>query len=72
MKNELPTFLDKLKSVIDDQQCEVERAIIGRGKYELCKQYKKLEKNRRSMVYEDDYCSETNTRETSFITCSWV
>ena len=43
-KNELPTFLDKLKSVIDDQQCEVERAIIGRGKYELCKQYKKLEK----------------------------
>ena len=39
-KNELPEFLDKLKSVI----VEMERAIIGRGKYELCKQFKKMEK----------------------------
>lgn len=43
-KNELPEFLDKLKSVISDQESEMERAIIGRGKYELCKHFKKMEK----------------------------
>ena len=32
-------FLDKLKSLIDDK--EMEKAIIGRGKYELCEQYRK-------------------------------
>ena len=40
-KNELPDFLDKLKSVINEQERELERAIIGRGKYEFCKQLKK-------------------------------
>ena len=43
-KHELPEFLDKLKSLIDDQEKEMEKAIIGRGKYELCEQYKRLEK----------------------------
>jgi hypothetical protein len=43
-KHELPEFLDKLKSVIDDQEKEMEKAIIGRGKYELCEQFKRLEK----------------------------
>ena len=43
-KHELPEFLDKLKSLIDDQEREMEMAIIGRGKYELCEQYKRLEK----------------------------
>ena len=35
-KSELP---DRIKKVIDEQQREVERAIIGRGKYKLRPQY---------------------------------
>ena len=30
-KSELPDFIDIIKQVIDEQQREVERAIIGRG-----------------------------------------
>ena len=30
--------------MIDDQEKEMEKAVIGRGKYELCEQFKKLEK----------------------------
>ena len=40
-KNELSEFLDKLKSLIDNQEKEMEKAIIGRGKYELCEQFKR-------------------------------
>ena len=43
-KNDLPVFLDKLKSVINEQEREMERAIIGRGKYQLSEGFKKLEK----------------------------
>ena len=42
-KSELPVFLKKLKSVIDEQQSELEWAIIDHGKYRLCDEYKKLE-----------------------------
>ena len=42
-KSELPEFLDKLKSVIDEQERELERAIIDRGKYKLCEKFKKME-----------------------------
>ena len=42
-KSELPEFLEKLRSVIDEQEKELERAIIDRGKYQLCDEYKKLE-----------------------------
>ena len=38
-KSELPEFLLKLKELVHEQECEVERAIIGRGKYELRPQY---------------------------------
>lgn len=38
-KNELPEFLDMLKSMIDDQESEMERAVIGCGKYALCGQF---------------------------------
>ena len=30
-KSELPDFIDRIKETIDEQQREVERAIIGRG-----------------------------------------
>ena len=42
-KSELPAFLEKLKSVIDEQEREIERAVINRGKYQLSDDYKKLE-----------------------------
>jgi len=32
-KSELPDFIDRIKEVTDEQQREVERAIIGKGKY---------------------------------------
>ena len=37
-RSELPTFVDKVKELIKEQQ-EVERAVIGRGKYKLKYQY---------------------------------
>ena len=46
-KSELPEFLDKLKSVIDDQEKEMEKAVLRRGKYELCEQLKNLEKKKK-------------------------
>ena len=42
-KSELPVLIDKLQEVIEEQDNEVERAVIGRGKYELCSEYKRLE-----------------------------
>ena len=42
-KSELPVLIDKLKEVIEEQDNEVERAVIGCGKYELCSKYKRLE-----------------------------
>ena len=41
-RSELPTFLKELKELIHDQQCEVEKAVIGRGKFELRDQYRFL------------------------------
>ena len=38
-RSELPDFIQKLKDLITEQYREVERAIIGRGKYELRPQY---------------------------------
>lgn len=42
-KSELPVLIDKLREVIEEQDNEAERAVIGRGKYELCPKYKRLE-----------------------------
>ena len=42
-RNELPDFIGKLKEVIAEQQREVERAVIGRGKYRFRQQYRFLE-----------------------------
>ena len=43
-KNDPPMFLDKLKEVIDEQERELERAVIDRGKYEFCAEYRHLVK----------------------------
>ena len=42
-KSELPDFLEKLKTVIDEQKRELERAIIDHGKYKLSDNFKKFE-----------------------------
>lgn len=45
-KNELPALLDKLKEVIDEQERELERAVLDRGKYKFrpeCQYLVKLE-----------------------------
>ena len=39
-KNELPVFIDELKAAIEEQERELERAVIKRGKYQLCPAYK--------------------------------
>jgi len=42
-KSHLNEFVDKLKEVIDLQHREVERAVIGRGKYRFKEKYASLE-----------------------------
>lgn len=42
-RNELPQFVAKLRELCDEQEREVERAVIRRGKYRLRPQYKQLE-----------------------------
>ena len=42
-KNELPVFIDKVKELVKEQQREVERAVIGRGKYQFREEYRYLE-----------------------------
>ena len=42
-RNELPQFIQKLKELCDEQQREVERAVVCRGKYRLRPQYRHLE-----------------------------
>ena len=42
-KNELPEFVKHLKNHIDEQERELERAVIGRGKYRLQKEFKHLQ-----------------------------
>ena len=44
-RNELPDFLKKLKEVVDEQDEEVSRAVIGKGKYVIRPGFKTLEKS---------------------------
>ena len=41
-KHELSVFLDKLKETIDEQERELERAVIDGGKYQFCDDYRHL------------------------------
>ena len=41
--SDMVIFLNKLSNLIHKQECEVERAIIGHGKYELQPQYKSFQ-----------------------------
>ena len=42
-KNELPAFVEHLKSLIDEQERELERAVIGRGKYRFKREFQHLQ-----------------------------
>ena len=42
-KSDLPNFVDKMRSLVDEQQQELERAICKRGKYRFTSQYQHLE-----------------------------
>ena len=42
-RNEPPVFIDKLKEFVQEQLREVERAVIGRGKYRFKEQYRFFE-----------------------------
>ena len=42
-RNELPAFIDKVKELVQEQQREVERAVIRRGKYQFRERYRYLE-----------------------------
>ena len=59
-KNEFPDFLDKLKGVINEQEKEIERAIIGRGKYEFCEQFKTLQKEEYEWFTKMSYSQKQN------------
>jgi len=41
-KNDLHVFINHLKQVVDEQEKEVERAVIGRGKYKFHPDYTHL------------------------------
>ena len=57
-KNELPAFMNHVKQLIDEQEREVERAVIGRGKYQFMETYKCLE------VKEADWFRMTREQRT--------
>ena len=40
--SQLVEFVEKLKELVDEQEREVERAVIGRGKYRFKNQYHHL------------------------------
>ena len=42
-RSELPKFIDKVKELVKNQQREIEKAVIRRGKYRLKEQYRFLE-----------------------------
>ena len=42
-RSELPVFIDKVKELVNEQQKELERVVIGRGKYQLKQEYQYLE-----------------------------
>ena len=43
MRNELPVFIDKVKELAAEQQMELERAVVGWGKYQFQEKYRFLQ-----------------------------
>ena len=49
-RNKLPVFLEKIKELIREQDSEIEKAVIDRGKYMINPEFKKFLKTG-GMVY---------------------
>ena len=60
-KSELPVFIKKIKELVSEQQKEVERAIVCRGKYQFHPQYKYLQ------VPENKWFSMTTQQRTKYL-----
>lgn len=56
-KSDVPLFLDKLKAAIDEQQSELQRAIIDKGKYKFKKTFENLMKG------EDEWLLKMSTSQ---------
>ena len=69
-KNELPEFLEELRKVIDEQQHELERAIINKGKYQLCVKYRKMEIEEKHWFLKMSPTQGGVCKE-SFVSASW-
>ena len=44
-RSELPQFLHHLKALIDEQEQEIQKSVVNRGKYTLLPEYKKFQKS---------------------------
>ena len=53
-RSELPEFLEKLKEAINEQDREVERAVINRGKYKLLPEFQSFG---RRVVSKNECCT---------------
>ena len=76
-KNELPAFVDHFKSLIDEQERELERAVIGRGRYRFRREFQHLqveevwfrmsqgqrEKHLKKVAHSQINCSESQSTE---------
>ena len=51
-QSDIPTFITKLEAVIDEQDRELERAIIDSGKYRFAKQFKHFVKTERQWFHQ--------------------
>ena len=56
-RNELPQFLHHLKALIDEQEQEIQKAVVDRAKYALLPKYKKFKKS------EDEWFLKMNESE---------
>ena len=53
-RNESPVFLEKVKELIKEQDSEIEKAVINRGKYMIDQEFKRLSKTEERVVYENE------------------
>ena len=60
-KNKLLIFMNHLKQLVDEQEREVQRAVIGRGKYQFMEEYKCLE------IKEADWFRMTREQRTKYM-----
>ena len=80
--NELPTFMNHLKQLVNEQEGEIERAVVGRGNYEFLGEYNHLEikeavwfkmtcdQRMQKVASVNEQLSSTNTSSTAVKLCT--